>query len=133
MSRGQALVELAVCAPVVMLLALGAVASVQVVDARVGLDAATEAAAAVAARSPDPVSAQSAARARFLSVVASYPLSSARLNLSFGKFDRSDVVLASASGSVDVSWAALVIPTGFTLESHCATPIESWRSRRQPA
>jgi hypothetical protein len=116
-----------------MLLALGAVASVQVVDARAGLDAATKAAAAEAARAPDPASAQSAARARFLSVVASYPLRSARLNLSVGTFGRSDVVLAIASGSVDVSWAALVIPTGLRLESHCAIPIESWRTRRQPA
>jgi Flp pilus assembly protein TadG len=133
MSRGQALVELAVCAPVVMLLALGAVASVQIADARAGLDAATKAAAAEAARAPDPVSAESAARARFSSVVASYPLSSARLSLSVGEFSRSDVVSATASGSVDVSWAALVIPTGLTLESHCAIPIESWRSRRPPA
>ena len=133
MNRGQALVELAVCAPVVILLVLGAVASVQVIDARAGLDAATKAAAAEAARAPDPVSAERAARASFLSLVASYPLSSAHLSLSVGKFGRSDVVSATASGSVNVSWAALVIPTGLTLESHCALPIESWRSRRQPS
>jgi Flp pilus assembly protein TadG len=131
MSRGQALVELAVCAPVVMLLALGAVASVQIADARAGLDAATKAAAAEAARAPDPENADSAARARFQSMLASYPMMSAHLSLSVGKFGRGDVVLATASGTIDVSWAALVVPGRLTLESRCTVPIESWRSRRQ--
>ena len=130
MSRGQALVELAVCAPVVMLLTLGAVASVQVIDAHAGLDAATKAAAAEAARAPDPASADSAARARFQSMVAGYPLSSTHLSLSAGKFSRTDEVLATASATVDVSWAALVIPKTLTLESHCTVRIESWRSHR---
>jgi len=131
MSRAQALLELAVCAPVVMLLTLSAVAGAQVIDAHAGLDAATNAAAAAAARAPDAASAEGAARARFRSIVGSYPLSSAYLSLSVGKFGRSDVVSATASGTVDVSWAALVIPSRLTLESHCTIPIESWRSRPQ--
>ena len=131
MSRGQALVELAVCAPVVVLLTLGAAAGVQLIDARAGLDAATNAAAAAAARAPDPATADSSARARFDSVVAGFPLSSTHLSLSVGKFGRTDEVVASASGTVDVSWAALVIPKTLTLESRCTVPIESWRSRRQ--
>ena len=132
MSRGQALVELAVCAPVVMLLALGAVAGVQMVDARAGLDAATQAAAAEAARAPDPASAAMAAQQRFQSMVASYPLSSAQLSLSVGTFARGDAVLASATGTIDLAWAAMVVPKRLTLESHCAIPIESWRSRPLP-
>jgi hypothetical protein len=52
------------------------------------------------------------------------------LSLSVGKFGRTDEVVASASGTVDVSWAALVIPKTLTLESRCTVPIESWRSRR---
>jgi Flp pilus assembly protein TadG len=131
--RGQALLELAVCAPVVMLLTLGAVGIGQVVDAHAGLDAATRAAAAAAARAPDAASAERVARARFRSIVASYPLGSAHLSLSVGKFGRSDVVSATASATVEVSWAALVIPSRLTLESHCAIPIESWRSRPQPS
>jgi Flp pilus assembly protein TadG len=131
-SRGQALVELAVCAPVVMLLALGAVASVQVIDARAGLDAATKAAAAEAARAPDPASAAVAARQRFHSIVASYPLGSAQLSLSVGTFARGDVVLATASGTIDLAWAAMVVPNRLTLESHCAIPIEAWRSHPLP-
>jgi Flp pilus assembly protein TadG len=133
MSRGQALLELAVCAPVVMLLTLSAVAGGQVIDARAGLDAATNAAAAAAARAPDAASAERSARARFQSMVASYPLSSAYLSLSVGKFGRTDVVSATASGTVDVSWAALVLPSRLMLESHCTIPIESWRSRSQPS
>ena len=81
MSRGQALLELSVCAPVVMLLTLGTVAGGQVIDARAGLDAATNAAAAAAARAPDPASAQSAAHARFQSMIAGYPLTSTRLSV----------------------------------------------------
>jgi Flp pilus assembly protein TadG len=129
-SRGQALVELAICAPVVMLLALGAVAGVQVIDARSGLDAATQAAAAEAARAPDPSSAEDKAQARFASIVAAYPLSSAHLSLSVGKFSRADEVLAMSSGTVDVTWAGLVFPKKLTLESRCTVPIESWRSHR---
>jgi Flp pilus assembly protein TadG len=129
MSRGQALVELAVCTPVVMLLAFGAVAGVQVIDAAAGLDAATKAAAAEAARAPDPASAETAARERFQSIVASYPLSSAQLSLSVGTFARGDAVLATASGTIDLAWAELVVPKRLTLESHCTIPVESWRSR----
>jgi Flp pilus assembly protein TadG len=130
MSRGQALVELAVCAPVVVMLTLGAAASVQLNDARAGLDAATKAAAAAAARAPDPATADSSARARFDSMIAGFPLSSTHLTLSVGKFGRTDEVLATADGTVDVSWAALVIPKTLTLESRCTVPLESWRSRR---
>jgi Flp pilus assembly protein TadG len=129
-SRGQSLVELAVCAPVVMLLTLGAVASVQVIDARAGLDAATAAAAAEAARAPDPATAEAAARSRFQAMVAGYPLRATRLSFSVGTFSRTGEVLARASGTVDVSWAALVIPKTWTLESRCTVPIESWRSHR---
>lgn len=130
MSRGQALVELAVCAPVVMLLTLGAVGSVQVVEASAGLDAATKAAAAAAARAPDPVSAESAARARFLSIVAGYPLSSPRLSIASGKFGRDDQVIATATGAVDLAWASLVLPGRLTLASRATVPLESWRSHR---
>ncbi len=46
MKNGQALVELAICAPVVALLGVGAAAVVQIADAGAGLDAATQAAVA---------------------------------------------------------------------------------------
>lgn len=128
MMRGQSLVELAVSAPVILLLTLSAVAIVQVVDARAGLEGATQAAAAEAARAPGPTSAQAAAQARFSSMVAGYPLSSTSLRITFGQFSRTDEVLATASGSVDVLWAGIVFPRRLTLESKAVVPLESWRS-----
>lgn len=130
MRRGQSLVELAVCVPAILLLALGAIATVQVFDARSGLEAATQAAAAEAARAPDPASAQTEAQARFASMIAAYPVGSAHLVLSFGGFARGDEVRATGSGTVDISWAALVFPRSLTLESGCVVPVEPWRSHR---
>lgn len=130
MSRGQSLVELAVCAPLVTLLTLGAVASVQVIDARAGLEAATEAAASEAARAPDPASAEAAARTRFEAMVAGYPLSSPRLSIAIGGFSRADEVVASGSSAVDISWASLVFPGRLTLDFRATAQLESWRSHR---
>lgn len=131
MSRGQALLELSVCAPVVMLLTLGTVAGGQVIDARAGLDAATNAAAAAAARAPDPASAQSAAHARFQSMIAGYPLTSTRLSVASGEFGRGDQVVAIATGVVDVSWASLVFAQRLTMSSRAAVQLERWRSHRE--
>jgi Flp pilus assembly protein TadG len=129
-SRGQSLVELAICAPVVLLLTLGAVATEQVVDARAGLAAATQAAAAQAARAPGAALAASQAQARFASMIADYPLSSAHLTITFGQFNRSDEVIATASGSVDVAWAALIFPQVMILQCRATVPLEQWRSHR---
>ena len=130
MSRAQSLVELALCAPVILLLTLGAAAGVQLLDARAGLEAATQAAATEASRAADLASAESLGHARFATVAAGYPLRSAHLTLSVGKFSRTDVVVAVATGTVDISWAALVFPRQLTLEAHAAVPLESWRSHR---
>jgi Flp pilus assembly protein TadG len=128
MSRGQSLVELAVCAPVIVLLTLGAAAVVEILDARAGLEAATQAAAAEAARAPDPLSAQRAARDRFVAMVAAYPVHSARLQVRFGGFGRGDSVVASGSGFVDLSWAAMVVPGSLMLNSQVVVPLEIWRT-----
>ena len=130
MSRGQSLVELAICAPAVMFLTLGAVATVQVVDARAGLEAATQAAAAEAARAPGPAVASSQAKARFTSMVAGYPLRSAHLTITLGQFNRTDQVIATASGGVGVGWAALVFPNVMTVQCRVTVPLEQWRSHR---
>jgi Flp pilus assembly protein TadG len=128
-SRGQSLVELAVCAPLVVLLTLGTAAAVQVIDASAGLQAATQAAASEASRAPDAASAESAARARFQSMVAGYPLRSPHLSITSGGFSRTDEVIATAAGAVDISWAGLFFPGRLTLNSRAAVPLESWRSR----
>src|SRR5260370_35570345 len=130
MSRGQALVELALCAPVVILLTLGVAAGVQAVDARSGLEAATQAAAAEAARAPDRSSAETEAQARFASIIAPYPLSSARLSLSLGSFSRTGEGLATSSGTVEGGWSAVVFPKTLVLESRCTVPIERSQSTR---
>jgi Flp pilus assembly protein TadG len=131
MSAGQSLVELAVCAPVVMLLTLGGVASVQVIDARAGLEAATQAAAAEAARAPDLASAERFGRIRFDSMVASYPLRSPHITIAIARFSRTDEVVANATSGVDISWASLVFPSQLTLAVRATVPLEWWRSHRQ--
>jgi Flp pilus assembly protein TadG len=113
-----------------MLLTLGAVASVQVIDARAGLEAATNAAAAAAARAPDPATADSAGHARFQSMIAGYPLSSPRLNITSGQFGRKDHVVAAATGAVDIAWAPFVLPGRLTLACRAVVPLESWRTHR---
>ncbi|HEY4914424.1 MAG TPA: TadE/TadG family type IV pilus assembly protein [Candidatus Dormibacteraeota bacterium] len=130
MSRGQSLVELAVCAPLVVLLTLGTAAAVQVIDASAGLQAATQAAAAEASRAPDAASGESAASARFQSMVADYPLRSPHLSITVGQFSRTDEAVATASGTVDISWAGMVFPRQLMLNSRAVIPLESWRSHR---
>ncbi len=128
MNRGQSLLELALCAPVVMLLALGTVAAVQVVDARAGIEAATQAAAMEAAGAPDPATAERDAQARFAAVIAGYPFRSAVLHVTFGGFYRTDEVVATSSGLVDLTWPLLDSPRVLTLESRVAVPLEAWRT-----
>jgi len=133
LDRGQALVELALCAPVVILIAVGVAAVVQVEDASAGLDAATHAAASVAARAPDSVTAESAAHARFASVVVAYPLSGATLHLSFGSFTRAADLTATAEAFVDVGWAGLALPHRLELRAQAVVRLEPWRSHRTAA
>ena len=124
------MVELALCAPLVALLALGAAAIAQVVDAREGLDAATQAAAAAAARSADPSSAREAAQAQFDAVVAAYPLNGCTLRLDLGTFSRNGVVHAASSGSIDVAWEGLLpLPARVHLEASSAADLEPYRTR----
>lgn len=126
--RGQALVELAVCAPVLVLLALGAAAAVQVQDAAAGLDAATHAAAGAAAGAPDPVNADAAARARFAAVVGAYPLHNAVLHVSLGSFSRGTHITVTSDAFVDVAWAGM--SHRFGLSAKAVTQIEPWRTHR---
>jgi len=123
-------VELALCAPIVALLAMGAAAAAQVADARAGLDAATQAAAAAAARAPDPSSARVEAQAQFDEVVAAYPLNGCTLRLDLGTFGRNGAVHAASSGSLDLAWASLLpFPTQLDLEARAAAHLEPYRTR----
>jgi len=133
LDRGQALVELALCAPVVILITVGVAAVVQVEDASAGLDAATHAAASVAARAPDSVTAESAAHARFASIVVAYPLNGATLHLSFGSFTRAADLTATAEAFVDVGWAGLALPHRLELQAQAVVRLEPWRTHRTAA
>src|ERR1700694_839625 len=108
-ARAQALLELSLCAPVIVLLALGSAATVQVAGARAGLDAATQAAANAAVRAPDPAAAVAAAQRRFSTVVADYPVRSPTLSVSMGGFSRSGKITVSSSAQVDLRWAAFLL------------------------
>jgi Flp pilus assembly protein TadG len=129
-TRGQALVELAVSSPVLVLLALGVAGVVQIEDAAAGLDAATHAAAGAAARAPDPAAAGAAAHARFDAVAAGYQLRAASIDISYGTFTRSTEIVATSTAFVDVGWAGLVLPHRFALRSRAVTRIELWRTHR---
>jgi Flp pilus assembly protein TadG len=128
---GQALVELAVCMPFVLLLALGTTAVVEIADAGSGLHAATEAAVAAAARAPDAATAESAAQSRFASVVAAYPVKSPVLQLEVGGFVRGSTLTANASGTVDLRWESMaVVPAEVAIAAQASMRIEPWRSRQ---
>lgn len=131
-ARGQALVELALCAPVIALLALGVAAVVQVADASAGLDAATQAASSAAARSPDPTTADAAARSRFAAVVVAYPLRGATVEIALGGFSRAGDVTVTSRAYVDVAWAGLVLPHRLEVWSRAVMRVEPWRTRRAP-
>ena len=128
--RGQSLVELALCLPVVIVLALGAAAIVRLADARAGLDGATAAAVSVAARQASPAAADACAAARFAAVVKDYPLQRPVLTTSAGAFDRGSTYRAVATATVDLSFVPLsFLPGRLTLTSSAAAEVEPWRSR----
>jgi Flp pilus assembly protein TadG len=132
MSRhhGQAVVELAVCMPVVLLLGLGAAAVVEAADANAGLQAATEAAVAAAVRAPDETTAQEVAHQRFASVVAAYPLHAPTISLNDGGFARGADVSATATAFVDLGWEAMVIvPPRVDLVARATASVDPWRTR----
>jgi len=126
---GQSLLELAVSLPVVLALALGAAAMVRIADAKAGLDGATAAALADAARQTSPEAAAACADQRFAEVSAAYGLVSPQLTLS-GSFDRGSMYYASATAGVDLSFVPLwFLPRQVPLSAQAAAWVEPWRSR----
>lgn len=130
-SHGQALVELAVCMPFVVLLGVGATAVVDVADAASGLRAATDEADAAAAGAPDAASARAAAQSRFAAVIADYPVKSPSLRLLDGAFARGATLSAVSTGYVDLGWAAMaVVPARIQIAAVASMRIDMWRTRR---
>ena len=129
-SRGQALVELALCVPFVLLLGVGTTAVVEVADATSGLRAATDEAVAAAATAPDAASARAAAQARFASVISGYPVRSPSMRLVDGGFVRGAMLDAASTADVDLGWAAIaVIPARIHISAAAAMRIDPWRTR----
>ena len=96
-----------------------------------GLDAATQAAASIAARASDPASAKAAAQMRFSSVIAGYPIRAATLAISIGDFNRASPVTATATGFVDLGWIMpLALPSRVPLAAKAVVRLEWWRTHR---
>ena len=131
LSRGQSLLELAICLPIVLSLGLGSAAVVQVAAASTGLKAATEAAASAAARAPDAATAVVYAQARFASVISDYPIRSATLELPAANFSRGTIVTLNATGFADVGWGSVAFtPARVQLRAQATFRVEPWRTRR---
>ena len=129
--RGQALVELAVCLPVLFLVAFGTAQFVRLAVARAGLDAATAAAVAAAAREQTGVAAVAAGRAAFDGVAAGYDLGpTAVLNLDPGDFGRGAQFTATARVELVLGLAgAYGLEPAWRLTSTASARVEDWRSR----
>ena len=129
--RGQALVELAVSLPILLLLALGATQFVRLALTRDGLDAATAAAAASAARAPSAATAAQAGRAAFDGVAAGYGLGpSTTVTVTVGDFPRGGTVTVSAHAGVNLGVGGIpALNQALTLSSTATARIEDWRSR----
>lgn len=121
--RGQALIELALCVPVILVLALGTVTAVQVLESESGLQAATSAALSAAVRAPDASAALAAARESFASIIAGYPVRAPSISIAVDTFARGSLVTADATGTVDTAGAHIA------LRVHDALRLERWRSR----
>lgn len=130
-SRGQSLVELAVALPAVLMLALGSAALLRLVDARSGLDGATAAAVADAARQSDAAAAGLCGSRRFAAVVGQYPLRSAQVTFS-GSFARGSFYAGTGRATVDLSFVPLwFLPRSVALQARAQALVEPYRSRAQ--
>jgi len=134
--RGQSLVELAVALPAVLALALGTGAIIRLADAKSGLDGATAAAVADAARQTSAATASQCAQTRFAAIIASYPLIRPVLTAGGtfrrGTFNRGSWYVGTSSAGVDLSFVPLwFIPKWVTVRSQARALVEPWRSRSQ--
>lgn len=130
-TRGQALVELAVTLPLLLLLAFGAAQFVRLAIARAGLEAATAAAVAAAARAPDASAATVAAKAAFAGVAGGYQNDpSTVLTVDPGTFQRGGTIAVQATSSLDLGFSGVpALRARWRLISTATARVEDWRSR----
>jgi Flp pilus assembly protein TadG len=131
---GQALVEWAASAFVLLLFALGILAVGEVIqEYRVVRESATQAAFA-AARAPSPQVAQEAGGRAAIEALQGTQVEGATVNVGVGGFRRGGTVMASVKGYVSLGSFPIVsqlLGDRFPLKSEARALIEPYRSRSQ--
>lgn len=128
--RGQALVEVALVIPIVLLLAFGVVAVGRVTDAQMGVSAVAREAARAAALANDPGEAASRGVTQGQEVAAGYHLGDGSLQLAVnaGNFTRGGTVQASARYTVSLGDLPLLGWAHITVGSTHLERIDLYRS-----
>jgi len=128
--RGQALVEVALVIPVLLLLAFGMVAVGRVTDAQMGVSAGAREAARAAALANNPGEAASQGVTRGQEVAAGYHLGDGSLQLAVnaGNFTRGGTVQASARYTVSLGDLPLLGWAHITVGSTDLERIDLYRS-----
>ncbi len=128
--RGQALVEVALVIPILLLLAFGVVAVGRVTDAQMGVSAVAREAARAAALANDPGAAASQGMTRGQEVAAGYHLGDGSLQLAVnaGNFTRGGTVQASARYTVSLGDLPLLGWAHITVGSTHLERIDLYRS-----
>lgn len=131
---GQALVELALVLPILLLLAFGVVAVGRVTEAQMGVSAVAREAARAAALANDPGQAAADGMARGQQVATGYSLGdgSLQLTVNAGGFSRGGTVQASAHYTVSLADLPLLGWTHITAGSTHLERVDLYRSFWQP-
>ena len=129
--RGQALVELALTIPLLLLLAFGVVAVGRVIDAQMGVSAVAREEARAAVLAAGPAEASSLGLARGREVAAGYHLDNGSLQLAVdaGGFERGGEVRATARYTVTLADLPLLGWTRVSVGSTHLERIDLYRSR----
>jgi len=131
--RGQALVELALVLPVLLVYALSILAVGQIVREYMAVRAAATQAAFAAARAPSLAQAKGVAPSAAMEAIAGNGVKDFTLKLDAGTFPRGGVVTTTASGYVDLGsfpLAETFLGRRFSLQWQAHALIEPYRSRR---
>jgi Flp pilus assembly protein TadG len=131
--RGQALVEMAIAMPILLVTALGVVGAGRAIHARVALDAAAREGARAVATAPDPCDA-GVAVARARETAQGYGLDLAQLRVRVGGgCARGDLRTVEVVYTVQLRELAFVpfleLPGEVTLTARAAHVVEQYRSR----
>jgi len=131
--KGQALVEMAMAMPILLVMALGVMGAGRAIHARVALDAVAREGARAVATAPDPCRAE-AAVARAREAAQGYGLDLARLAVQVGGgCRRGDLRTVAVSYTVPLRDLAFVpflrLPGGVTMTARSTHVVEQYRSR----